>query len=162
MDKKRSQHFNFAFEALPIVFHSQTKDFFTYLERDGIKFLEFWWDHIGLRLDEDKMVNFEGTTYEIREVPEKKSRIVLVTLPKPENLFEVYMMALIEKPKKRLPIKVAHTQIFVLESVPKKMSDSETMFGELTPYARYVRKGKGPAVDLEVFYQRVRQTVWKK
>jgi hypothetical protein len=71
-------------------------------------------------------------------------------------------MALVEKPKKRLPIKVANTQVFVLESVPKKMSPSETMFGELTPSARYIRKGTVPAADGEAFYQQVCQTLWKR
>jgi hypothetical protein len=162
MDKKRSQHFNFAFESLPVVFHSQTKDFFKYLDRDGNKFLEFWWDHIGLRLDEDKEVDFEGTSYELREIPEKKSKIILVTLPKPENLFEVYMMALVEQPKKRLPVRLPNTRVFALEWVPEKMSPTETIFGEITPQARYIRKGEGPSVDLEAFYQRVCETLWKK
>ena len=30
MDKKRSQHFNFAFELLPLLFHGQPDDFFKY------------------------------------------------------------------------------------------------------------------------------------
>jgi hypothetical protein len=162
MDKNRSQHFNFAFESLPVVFHSQTKDFFKYLDRDGNKFLEFWWDHIGLRLDEDKEVDFEGTHYEIRELPEKKSKMVLVTLPEPKNLFEVYMMALVELPKKRWPVYIPNTRIFVLESVPTKLSETKTIIGEVTPRARYIRKGNGPAVDLEAFYQQVCEILWNK
>lgn len=162
MDKKRSQHFNFAFESLPIIFHSQTNDFFAYLERDGSQFLEFWWDHIGMRLDDDKLVNFEGTVYEVREIEEKKSTIILVTLPAPKNMYEVYMMALVRLPKKRWPIRIPNTRVYVLEKVPGEKSTSGTMIGEITPRSRFIRLHEGPQPDLEAFYQQVCQTIWKK
>ncbi len=162
MDKKRSQQFNYAFEALPVIFHSQTTDFFTYLDRDGKQFLEFWWDHVGMRLDDDKLINFDPTCYEVRELEEKKSTMVLVTLPKPQEDFEVYLMALVRTPKKRLPVNFPNTRVFVLEKVPESMSETETIFGEITPRGRYLRLGDGTAPDLETFTQRVIKSIWKK
>jgi len=101
MDKKRSQHFNYTFESLPTIFHSQTKNFFTYLEKDGMKFLEFWWDHMGVRLGQEESDPFEDISYEIKDIPEKKSRMVLLKLPEPKNFYECYFMAFLEEPQKK-------------------------------------------------------------
>ncbi|PKO19278.1 MAG: hypothetical protein CVU39_01620 [Chloroflexi bacterium HGW-Chloroflexi-10] len=162
MEKNRSQHFNYTYESMPVIFHSQTKSFFTYLERDGLKFLEFWWDHMGARLDEVKLAPFEGVAYEIREVPEKKSKIVLVTLPKPKEDFEAYFMAFVELPVKFFPVRLGNTRVFVLERVPEKISLTGTSLAEVTPRGNFLRYQNGPQVDLEAFYQIVYSKLWKK
>lgn len=162
MDKNRSVHFNYTFETLPVIFHSQTEDFFKYLERDGLKFLEYWWDHMSVRLDDDKNEGFEGTTYEIRKVPEKKSDIVLITLPTPKNFNEVYCIACVRLPRKRFFVRLSNTRVFVLERVPRERSSTGTFFGEITPRARFLRYEEGQEhLDLEAFYQKVCETVWK-
>ncbi len=60
MDKTKSQAINFAFEVVPLMFHSQTTDFITYLKKDGLQFLEFWWKYIGDKLDEGQGCSFEA------------------------------------------------------------------------------------------------------
>lgn len=162
MIKTKSQHYNYGLEALPVIFHSQTEDFFTYLERDGIKFLEFWWDHMGLRLDEEQLRPFEGMDYEIREVPERKSTIVLVTMPPPRIYGELYLLGFVRTPQKRWPIRVPNTRVFALESALRDDSDTGTFFAEITPRGRLVRMGEGPQPHLDDFYQRVYDAVWKK
>ncbi len=162
MDKKRSQHFNFTFESLPLIFHSNPDDFFKYIEKDGQKFFEFWWDHMGVRLGDEIAKDFPGMEYEIREVPEKKSSIALLTLPKPKNFYEVYLMAMVRVPKKRFFIRLPNTRVFALEYVPEEQSSTGTFFGEITPRARYVRMVEGPKVDLEAFYEKVLAEMWKK
>ncbi len=162
MDKKRSQHFNFTFESLPIMFHNQTDHFLEYLEKDGVQFLQFWWDQMGIRLDDEQASDIAGIAYEIREVPEKKSTMALITLPKPKNYGEVYMVGLVKTPKIRFPVRLSNTRVFALEYVPTNESSSGTFFGELTPRARYLRMGEGPNPDLDVFYKKVCATVWKK
>jgi hypothetical protein len=162
MDKNRSVHFNFSFETLPVIFHSQVDDFFKYLDRDGLKFLEYWWDHMSLRVDDDKNEGFEGTSFEVREVPEKKARVVLVTLPKPKHFYEVYYIACVKTPKMRFP-PIPNTHVFVLEYVPKERSASGTFFGEITPRTRFLRLCEGPEiVDLDTFYQYAYDEMWAK
>lgn len=163
MDKNKSQHYNFCHEALPTLFHSQTKGFLEYLERDGLKFLKFWWDHVGERLDDSKCSSFAGAQYEIREIPEKKSRVVLVRLPTPTSNYEFYMMALVQTPEKRLPmVRLPNTRVFALEKVPTEMSESGTMFVEVTPRCRMLRIKEGPKPSMQTFYNTVLKYVWKK
>lgn len=161
MDKKRSQHFNYTFESLPNIFHSQTKDFFKYLEKDGLKFLEFWWNHMGVRLEMDESDPFDDVSYLIKEIPEKKSRLALLTLPRPKNFYECYFMAFIEEPQKRLPVRLPNTRIFVLEYVQPDASPTGTYYGEITRHIRYVRYGEGPLPNLNDFYEKVLNKIWK-
>ncbi len=37
MPKQDSQHYQFAYKAIPILFHNQSKDFLKHLEQDGVK-----------------------------------------------------------------------------------------------------------------------------
>lgn len=162
MYKNRSQHYNFAFESIPIMFHSQTEHFVEYIGRDGLKFLEFWWEHMGVRLDDSQASDFEGMAFEIRKIGEKKSSVILITLPRPKNFGEAYTMALIEMPKKRFPVHLSNTRVFVLEYVSQEKSATGTFFGELTPRGRYLPIEPGPGTDLESFYQKVLTTTWKR
>ncbi len=161
MDKKKSQHFNYTFESLPNIFHSQTKEFFNYLEKDGTEFLEFWWNHMGVRLGMDESDPFENVSYMLKEIPEKKSRMALLTLPEPKKFLECYFMAFLEEPVKRLPVRLPNTRIFVLEYVPINSSPTGTLYGEITRHIRYVRYGEGSAPNINDFYQKVLTKVWK-
>lgn len=163
MDKNKSQHYNFCHEALPVLFHSQTKGFFEYLDRDGLKFLKFWWDHVGERLDESKCSSFAGAQFEIRELVEKKARIVLVRLPTPTIDYEFHMMALIRTPERRLPmVRLPNTRVFALERVPTEMGENGTLLVEITPRGRMLRVGAAPKPSLQAFYNTVLKYVWKK
>jgi hypothetical protein len=68
MDKSKSQHYNFCYEALPALFHSQTDRFMEMLEKDGLKFIKFWWDYVAPQIPEDKLSSFEGMAYKIEKV----------------------------------------------------------------------------------------------
>jgi hypothetical protein len=117
---------------------------------------------MSIRLDDDKNEGFAGTKYELREVPEKKSQIVLITLPTPKHFNEVYLLACVRTPRKRFFVRLSYTRVFVLEYVPKERSSTGTFFGEITPRARFLRYGEGmKEPDLEAFYQKVYETVWK-
>jgi len=161
MDKKKSQHYNYTFESLPNIFHSQTKEFFNYLEKDGTDFLEFWWNHMGVRLGMDESDPFENVSYMFKEIPEKKSRMVLLTLPEPKKFLECYFMAFLEEPIKRLPVRLPNTRIFVLENVPMNSSPTGTFYGEITRHIRYVRYGEGSPPNINDFYQKVITKAWK-
>ena len=71
MDKKKTLQYNFTFEAIPLLFHSQTSGFIKHLEKDGVNFLKFWWNHVGDQLEEDKRVTPAGLTYCTEKYDEK-------------------------------------------------------------------------------------------
>lgn len=135
MIKTKSQHYNFGHEALPILFHTQTKDFLEVIQKDGIKFLRFWWDHVGERLDNSLLVPFEGMKFELREIPEKKAKIVLIRMPHPTDFDEFHWMALVKKPDIRMPfvyVKMPTTRVFALSHVPLSKSETGTLIYEIT------------------------------
>lgn len=156
MDQKKTQHYNYAYEAIPMLFHKQTREFTSYLERDGVKFLQFWWDHVGKMLPDDKLSSPEGIKYE--ETRHDKIAIVWLTLPPPANNEEVYFMALILKPEKRfMPIHISNTDIYVLVKGRHKDGTPATVLGQVTPGARFVHHGEGSAPELAAFQQLVLQ-----
>ena len=163
MYKDKSQHFNYTREALPTLFHSQTEGFLKYAQKDKVKFLEFWWEHVGERLPDELCSPFTGAQIEIREVPERKSRIVLVRLP-PVNAFgDFHFMAFVELPKKRYPfmMRIPNTKVVALAHEPLEKSDSGTLLYEITPRGRVVPVAKGPKPGKEAFYNAVLKYVWK-
>jgi hypothetical protein len=154
--KKQTQHIKFASEALPILFHNQTTDFFDYLERDGIQFLKFWWDHVGDKLKENS--SSEGMKYEIRTLDNGK-RVVLITLPHPHSPSEAYYLAMIDRPQKRSLFSWQNlARVISLES----SEGSNTRLYELTSRARRVFISEGPRPDLEPFYTSVCQLEQQK
>jgi len=165
MLKNRSQHYNFGHEALPTIFHTQTANFFEYLERDGLKFLKFWWNHVGERLEDSRLSAFEGMSFEVREVPEKKSKIVLVRFPHPTDFDEFHYAALVKLPEKRSPfvfVKFPSTRVLVLSHQPLSRSDTGTLIHEITPRGRYLLARDGTPVAKDAFYKAVVDYIWKK
>jgi hypothetical protein len=163
VDKKKSQSFNFAFEALPIMFHSQTKDFNKFIERDGLQFLEFWWNHVGGQLPEDKLVPFSGMAFETHQ-PEEKLRMTVVTLPYPREDGEIYYLALVNRPDKRFGwVRLPTTRVIALVRRAKvEEDDSGTELGDITPRGIFVSLGEGPEPRKEVFIKHVLGLVIKK
>jgi hypothetical protein len=164
MPLKANQHQNFAFEVLPLLFHSQTRQFLDLLKRDGVKFLNFWWDRAGVNLDESMRVSSEGMDFEIKKINDGRE-IVLVKLPHPKEAPEAYYMALVEKPKKRslLPWR-NNCKVFALSRAADLDSTGaqNTTLVELTRTARYVTVGKGPKPTLKDFYKTVSGIVTRK
>jgi hypothetical protein len=155
MDRKRSQQFNYCYEALPIMFHSQTKDFLKYLEKDGLAFLEFWWNHVGERLPFDKLTPFTGMAFESFPMSET-TKITILTLPKPKEEGEMYYMGLISNPEKRFAwVRLPSTRVVGLVKKSKETYESGTELGDVTPRAIYVSIGEGPEPTKEAFKQAI-------
>ena len=96
---KKTQSYRFAFEAINTVYQRNTADFDMYLERDGIKFLKFWWDKCGLDVPEGERREAKGLAYTQRNLEDGR-RVILITCPAPTAEPEAYFLALIPKPKK--------------------------------------------------------------
>jgi hypothetical protein len=157
MPKRDSQHYVFAYKAIPILFHNQSKDFLTYLDRDGVEFLKFYWNYVATETDEEGKSSPEGLAYEIREV-EGGRKMVLVTMPRPHKPPEAYFLALITPPPKRsfLPWQ-NHARVIGLE-----YHSEGTHLCDLTPRAIRVDQGTGPRPVLEDFYRAVCQMIKMK
>lgn len=143
MDKTKSLHHNFVFEALPILFHSQTDGFMKYIDKDGINFLRFWWNHVGDRMDESKRVPPGSMTFEIRQF-DKKTRIVYIKFPPPNDNGDAYFMACVARPERRFAwVRIPNTTVYVLKRNDERGEGHRTAFGELSPRAIYRELGVG-------------------
>jgi hypothetical protein len=148
MDRKKSQAFNFANEVIPIMFHSQTTDFFAYLERDGLKFLEFWWNYVGEQLPEEQHRPMEGMGYKLVKIDEKNS-MILITLPEPQSAGEVYFLAMLRKPERHFGwVRLPSTRVLAMIKRPTVENPDETELGDLTPRGHYVPIRRGPTPTL--------------
>jgi hypothetical protein len=155
MAKKSTHYYQFAYQAMPILFHSSSTEFVKLLERDGLKFLEFWWNRTGESGEVEENLSSDGLAYEIRDYPGGK-KMVLLTLPEPKKAPEAFFLALLTPPPKKhlLPWK-NFSRVFALQR--RKVVDGKvlTNFAELTPrgYQRVLREGTEPV--LEQFYESV-------
>jgi hypothetical protein len=157
MNPQKTQHFNYAFEAIPFLFHRETDQFFKILERDGKKFLKFWWDHVGARLPDEQLSSFTGFNFKTEKELPRKTTIVWITLPPPQNPGEAYFLALVGRPEKRIFfVRLPTTEIYVLAKSDVPDSE-ETVLGQLTPRARFIPRGAGPKPEMKAFKETVLQ-----
>lgn len=143
MQKEKSQNWNFAFEAMPLLFHSQTNGFMKYIDKEGLQFLQFWWNHVGDKLSEEKRVNPHGMSFEVEEI-EKNTRLVIITLPSPKEDGDAYFLACVARPEKRFAmVRLPNSRMFVLFRDDHVDQPHHTNFGELTPQANFRPRGVG-------------------
>ena len=163
MDNKRSQHYNYTHETIPIVWHRQNADFLKYIDKDGINFLRFWWKHLENALGVQILSSSEGLGYQVKTVPDKNKdnvKLILLTFPKPETIGEVFYMILVKIPESRVflarffLLKLPTTRVFALELEGQNEDGSpRTGLYELTPRARNIRIRAGAEPVLDTFYK---------
>jgi hypothetical protein len=164
-EKKKSQTYLFAYEAMPSVFRSSIDKFLELIEEDGMEFLEFWWNHIAEKYDlgEEELVPIDGLKFEVRK-EEKVATVVLLTLPLPRKHGEPYFLALVHPHQIHTFLKWKNEpRVFTLSY--KKVEDGnpqETIFGEWTPRLRFFPAKINLNPDLETFYQTVLSNMGKK
>lgn len=156
MDKTKSQHYNFTHEALPMVFHGNQGHFFEYLERDGEKFLRFYWNHLTKNLGVLIQSSFEGISYQIKEL-DPKTKAAFIHLPPPTSVGEVYSLLLVKLPEKFQIFRVGFTKVFALQ-LEEFNDDQNPITGiyEITPRGRNVRILDGNSSDQEDFIQKIK------
>lgn len=152
---KPSQHEMFAYEVIPLLFHHQTTDFFGYLEKDGTKFLKFWWDRAGVNLDESLRSSSEGIDFDVRTLFDGR-KVVLLTLPAPKKSPEAYFLVMVDHPEKKSIFSWRNlARVFALSRSVDEHGTPNTKIAELTKTARYVEVKKGPQPSLNLFYKAV-------
>lgn len=165
MDIRRSQHYNYTHETIPIIWHKQTEDFLKYIDKDGSTFLRFWWKHLEDNLGVRILSSSEGLGFQVKDITTKnneKVNLILLTLPKPEAVGEVFYMMLVKFPDSRtflakfFLLRLPTTRVFALEFEGQN-EDGSTLTGlyELTPRARNIRLRNGPEPIMDVFYKEI-------
>ena len=114
-----------------------------YLDKDGVKFLQFWWNHVGDRLPQEKRLSSGGLTYEIEQL-DAKTKLVIITLPTPKENEEPYFLGFVAKPERRfLWVRIPTTTAFALVRDDSCKEEHKTSFGYLTPSGNYRMRGVG-------------------
>jgi hypothetical protein len=151
-----NQHYLFAFEAIPILFHNTPSQVIQMIEKDGLQFLQFWWGHVGDKLKDKLRSEPKGLGFEIRTHSDGR-KIVLIRMPQPESVPEAYFIGLvnIDEKKWRLFPWQNKERVFTLEMVNDKEGNLVTRLSEWTPRDIRVSLGKGPEPDMDAFYEAI-------
>ncbi len=153
MDRKKSQHYNFTHEAIPVLFHNNPENFFKYIDKDGIKFLKFYWKHLETNLRIDILSSSTGLSY-TTEIVNDKIKVAKITMPDTKEIGEVFNLVLVRFPQKFSLFKVGFTRVLSLEYEGKDENGvSMTGIYEITPRARNVRVKDGPSTNSMEFYK---------
>jgi len=136
-----------------------------YTEKDGSTFLRFWWKHLADNLGVQIHSSSEGLGYQIKELTDAKNekvKLILLSLPKPEAIGEVFYMILVKLPESRtflakfFLMKLPSTRVFSLELEGYNEDGSPcTGLYELTPRARNIRLRSGSEPVLDSFYKEI-------
>ena len=166
MDKNKSQHWNFTHETIPVMWHKENEKFLKYLDKDGVKFLRFWWKHLVDNMGIQVPSSSEGLGFQIKEIPDhdgKPIKLVTLTLPQPTANGEVFYMFLVKKPQRRtiadfLLLRLPTTFVIALQrdGVNEDGSFITTMY-ELTPMARNIKIGAGVEPVLDTFQKAAKE-----
>jgi hypothetical protein len=145
---------DYASQALPDLFHTSPEEFLYLLKRDGTKFLRFYWNEVGKKLNLQQMVPPFGLNFDIRK-PRQGIMVALITLPKPRLDGEAYYVSLIYRPSRRpLFFGVSDTtKVMGLEHWSDETGSERT---HLVEYDRRLQRQTlmtGLEPSLEIFYR---------
>ncbi len=152
MPKRDSQLYQFAYQAMPILFHKSASQFVGLLQRDGMKFLEFWWKQTAREVKGEDPIPSTGLRYEIRDYGEDR-KMVLITLPPPRKAPEAYFLAMLTPPSKKSIIPwMNFARVFALQRGKPELGQGLTRLVELTPRGMQRDLGPGSQPALLDFY----------
>ncbi len=152
----RDQQTDFVSQALTDLFHTSPEEFLFLLNRDGTKFLRFYWDQVGKRLPSSQLVTPFGLNYDIRH-PKQNSSVGLITLPKPKREPEAYFVALVYRPYRVTPIfRISDTtMVIALEYRTDAMGNDSTLLVEWTRRFERESLSLSPQPTLDAFYEAI-------
>lgn len=160
MDKSKSQQYNFAYEALPTLYHGQTDQFIKFIEKDGLKFLKFWWDHVGESYEAENRISSEGLRLKVIEVG-KKNHLIHVTLPVPIHPQDPYLVCMAGSAERRFfLVRLPTTRLFTLE-LGENFDKKQTQYYEITPRLRKIPMGEASEATPDEFIKMIRKLTKK-
>ncbi len=153
---KRSHQIVFVEDALPSVFHQTPVEFLYYLDRDGNKFLNFYWTQVSKNFSDSDRADPYGLNYVIR-TPQKDVSFALVILPTPKEIGEAYFEALVYRPRRVTPILRINdmTTVFALVLASNESGGPKTRIVERTRKGQSIERGEGPPPITDEFFHKV-------
>jgi hypothetical protein len=146
--------------ALPSIFHATPEDFLFYLERDGNKFLKFYWEQVGKRHRISDRMDAYGLNYIIRK-PKEKVTVALVLLPVPQVTDEAYFEAFVYRPRRLTPVlRISDITTVFAQTLASSAGDKViTKIIERTRKDQTIDHGLGPEPVVEEFYRAVLELI---
>ncbi len=154
----KTQQTAFIQDALTDLFHSSPESFLSLLNRDGTRFLRFYWDKVGEKFPPEQRRDSFGLNYVIRQ-PRASTTIGLITLPAPQVPGEAHYAAVVYRPHRRLLLVSDTTAFFALEALGE---DEGLPRAELVEWTRRLERVKLKTLavrGLEDFYNQVFEEV---
>jgi hypothetical protein len=154
----KTQQMIFESEVLPSLFHSTPDQFFHYLERDGTKFLNFYWHEAGEKIDPSLHNDAFGLSFLVRK-PTNRTNIALISLPEPCKELEAYFVALIHRPLRIIPFSFITdtTKVVALEYAGEGPAGAQAVLVEWTRRLGREKLSNQPTLDLEGFYKGIKE-----
>ena len=152
----KTQQMIYEFEVLPSLFHDSSVQFIKILERDGNKFLQFYWAEAGKKIPKPEHKTSFGLNHEIRRRTRHKT-VILVSLPQPAIDGEAYFVALIYRPQRVTPFLFVSdtTKVIALKKVASAQGEPGTFLVEWDRKLQQELLGPGPEARLNDFYNAV-------
>ncbi len=130
----------FTDQILPQLFHGAPAQLWKYLERDGTKFLNFYWDNAGENLPSNLRERPFGLNYVFRE-PFPRTYAAVITLPVPKCDGESYFTGLVYRPDRRILLVSDMTRLFTLEKVT---NEDGSATGRLVQWTTHLERVEFP------------------
>jgi len=148
-----TQQIDYATQALPDLFHTSPEEFLYLLKRDGTKFLRFYWNEVGKKLNLKQLIPPFGLNFDIRK-PRPNLSVALIMLPKPVVDGEAFFVGLTYRPTRRhLFFGVSDTtKVIALEHWLDENGEERTVMAEYTRNLQRQTIKTGLEPSLEVFY----------
>lgn len=149
---EKTQNMEFVSQVLPDLFHAAPDPFLFYLDRDGNKFLNFYWNEAGKRSIRSTLKSAFGMNYDIR-TPHHKVSVALIRMPTPMNEGEGYLAGLCYRPSRRAPFLWLSdtTKVLILEH----SLDYGTLLIERTRRQNRAILSRGLEPTLDCFFEAV-------
>lgn len=150
MNPLRHHHYLFAHRLIPTLFFQDTLQFVSLLQRDGLRFLEFWWRRVGEDVPQEERLSADGLGYTIREVAHGWVAVVIM-MPLPQGMTEAYFVGLFFRPEGETLIPRVFTLEKTMSYLPTTTETPMTVLCEWTATGAHRNTGKGMAPELETF-----------
>jgi len=146
----------FSNTVLPQLFHSSPAQFIKFLERDGTKFLSFYWEQAREKLPQAMRTSSFGLNFRMYTF-EPRTMLALVTLPEPAVDGEAYYSALVFRPDRRILLVTDMTRVFNLERSPDAQGNPATLLVQWTTRLQRVESVRGLPIESQAFVDAVMQ-----
>jgi hypothetical protein len=152
----RTQRQEFTYQVLPDLFHTAPDQLLFYLERDGIKVINFYWNESAKNLPHSALEPAYGLSFEVRK-PNPRATVVLIGLSLPQHPGDAHFIALCYRPYRVMPFGWLNdtTKVLILERTHAKDEDPASLLVEISRRHGREELGPGPQPELEGFYQAV-------